>query len=557
MKHIFNTIVVLQIFIFSTYAQQPKWFKKAAKAQMTIITYDKGGNILRSGQGFFIDEQGTAVADYNLFKEAHAARVVTADGKEFPVSTINGASSLYDVLKFKVESKKKTPFLPLTTRKGTPKEKVYILPYPTHEKRLCMSDTLTEIQTFGEKYEYYTLTKKTADMFVSSPVMNEEGEVMALVQRNAGTATTSYAIDVRYVADMNITGLSAGNSDLSKIHIRKALPTDLSEVNTFLFMIAGRCDSAEYHAYLNNFVETYPDSSMTYTKRAEFYINHNNYELAEIDLDKAIELDGENAANYYTYGKLLYDINLKPDYQTYKDWDLNKSLQLIRKAHTLQAQPFYSLQEAKTLFALKEYEQAHDKFLSLTTTNMRSADLFLYAAECKSMAGADTLTILALQDSAVACYTKPYPAEAATALVRRANTLIQLGRHRNAVADLYEYERLISGHLPATFYYGRFLSEMKCRMYQQALEDIDRAIRLSPREALFHLQRAVLLYSVGETTEAISSAQKSVELAPDFAEAYRILGICQMENKDTEAGKNNLKKAAELGDETAKRLLEE
>jgi tetratricopeptide (TPR) repeat protein len=125
------------------------------------------------------------------------------------------------------------------------------------------------------------------------------------------------------------------------------------------------------------------------------------------------------------------------------------------------------------------------------------------------------------------------------------------------VADLYEYERLISGHLPATFYYGRFLSEMKCRMYQQALEDIDRAIRLSPREALFHLQRAVLLYSVGETTEAISSAQKSVELAPDFAEAYRILGICQMENKDTEVGKNNLKKAAELGDETAKRLLEE
>ena len=143
---------------------------------------------------------------------------------------------------------------------------------------------------------------------------------------------------------------------------------------------------------------------------------------------------------------------------------------------------------------------------------MRSADLFLYAAECKSMAGADTLTILALQDSAVACYTKPYPAEAATALVRRANTLIQLGRHRNAVADLYEYERLISGHLPATFYYGRFLSEMKCRMYQQALEDIDRAIRLSPNESLYHLQRAVLLYKVGEL-ESFFSVPRSRMLA--------------------------------------------
>ena len=60
-------------------------------------------------------------------------------------------------------------------------------------------------------------------------------------------------------------------------------------------------------------------------------------------MDKAIELDGENAANYYTYGKLLYDLNIKPDYQTYKDWDFNKSLQLIQKDHTIQPQTFYSL----------------------------------------------------------------------------------------------------------------------------------------------------------------------------------------------------------------------
>jgi len=188
---------------------------------------------------------------------------------------------------------------------------------------------------------------------------------------------------------------------------------------------------------------------------------------------------------------------------------------------------------------------------------MRSANLFLYAAQCKRMAGADTLQILALQDSAVACFSKPYLKDAAPALLERSNTLLALGRYRDAILDLNEYEHLMGDELTAYFYYRREQAEMQCRMFQQAVDDIDRAIRMEPKEPLYHAERAVVYYRIGEFAEALSSAKKSAELNPEFGDAYRLMGICQLKLNRREEGLAHLKKAAELGDESAQAILTE
>ena len=188
---------------------------------------------------------------------------------------------------------------------------------------------------------------------------------------------------------------------------------------------------------------------------------------------------------------------------------------------------------------------------------MRSAQIFLYAAQCKRMAKTDTLQILALQDSAVACFKKPYPKDAAPSLLERSNTLLELGRYREAIADLNEYEHLMSNELTAYFYYRREQAEMQCRMFQQAVDDIDRAIRMEPKEPLYHAERAVVYYRLGEFEEALKSAQKSAELNPKFGDAYRLAGICQLRLNQREKGLSNLKKAIELGDESAQAILAE
>lgn len=539
-------------------AQNPKWFKKAAKAQISIVTMNEKGDMLQSGSGFFIDKNGTALADYQLFKQASKAKVVSGEGKEYEVEAIVGVSSLYDLVKFRVKTDKDTPALTISDRMGVKHEHVYVLPYPTKENKMCVNDTLHDIQKFNEKYGYYTLGRPLDEKYLNSPVMDEEGEVLGMIQRKANaSATTSYAVSVAYGNTLCTNGMSSADNDLNAIHIRKALPADEADIRTFLFMTAARSDSATYNQYLNDYAEQFPKSSEPYTQRADFYMAHGNYAAAEEDMNAAMDVAEKKDEVYYAFSKLLYELNLKPGYTVYKDWDMNKSLSLAGEAYKQNPLPLYTLQEGNTLYALKDYEKAFEKYLSLTGTNMRSANLFLYAAQCKRMAGADTLQILALQDSAVACFSKPYLKDAAPALLERSNTLLALGRYRDAILDLNEYEHLMGDELTAYFYYRREQAEMQCRMFQQAVDDIDRAIRMEPKEPLYHAERAVAYYRIGEFAEALSSAKKSAELNPEFGDAYRLMGICQLKLNRREEGLAHLKKAAELGDESAQAILTE
>ena len=558
MKKIIFILTCLSTLGSHLVAQNPKWFKKAAKAQISIVTMNEKGDMLQSGSGFFIGKDGTALADYQLFKQASKAKVVSGEGKEYEVEAIIGASSLYDLVKFRVKTDKDTPALTISDRMGVKHEHVYVLPYPTKENKMCVNDTLHDIQKFNEKYGYYTLGRPLDEKYLNSPVMDEEGEVLGMIQRKAdASATTSYAVSVAYGNTLCTDGMSSADNDLNAIHIRKALPADEADIRTFLFMTASRSDSATYSQYLNDYILQFPKSSEAYTQRADFYMAHGNYAAAEEDMKSALEVTEKKDETYYAFSKLLYELNLKPGYQVYKDWNLNHSLTLAEEAYKANPLPLYILQEGNTLYALKEYEKACEKYLSLRETNMRSAQIFLYAAQCKRMAKTDTLQILALQDSAVACFKKPYPKDAAPSLLERSNTLLELGRYREAIADLNEYEHLMSNELTAYFYYRREQAEMQCRMFQQAVDDIDRAIRMEPKEPLYHAERAVVYYRLGEFEEALKSAQKSAELNPKFGDAYRLAGICQLRLNQREKGLSNLKKAIELGDESAQAILPE
>ena len=558
MKKIIFILTCLSTLGSHLVAQNPKWFKKAAKAQISIVTMNEKGDMLQSGSGFFIGKDGTALADYQLFKQASKAKVVSGEGKEYEVEAIIGASSLYDLVKFRVKTDKDTPALTISDRMGVKHEHVYVLPYPTKENKMCVNDTLHDIQKFNEKYGYYTLGRPLDEKYLNSPVMDEEGEVLGMIQRKAdASATTSYAVSVAYGNTLCTDGMSSADNDLNAIHIRKALPADEADIRTFLFMTASRSDSATYSQYLNDYILQSPKSSEAYTQRADFYMAHGNYAAAEEDMKSALEVTEKKDETYYAFSKLLYELNLKPGYQVYKDWNLNHSLTLAEEAYKANPLPLYILQEGNTLYALKEYEKACEKYLSLRETNMRSAQIFLYAAQCKRMAKTDTLQILALQDSAVACFKKPYPKDAAPSLLERSNTLLELGRYREAIADLNEYEHLMSNELTAYFYYRREQAEMQCRMFQQAVDDIDRAIRMEPKEPLYHAERAVVYYRLGEFEEALKSAQKSAELNPKFGDAYRLAGICQLRLNQREKGLSNLKKAIELGDESAQAILAE
>ena len=103
---------------------------------------------------------------------------------------------------------------------------------------------------------------------------------------------------------------------------------------------------------------------------------------------------------------------------------------------------------------------------------------------------------------------------------------MRCGLYREAAADYSDYENAIgSRNLNAYFYYLREQAELNGRMYQQALDDIDKAISLEADAPLYHLERAALMLRVGENEEALRSAQQAQKLSPDNADAYLLAGI--------------------------------
>lgn len=200
----------------------PKWANKARKAVFSVITYNKENQILNTGNGFYIDENGTAVSDYTLFKGAERAVVVTADGKELPVEYILGANDMYDVVKFKTAADKKTVALQPASRPGAVSETVYVLPYSTQKATSGTHGTISKIDTISHNSFYYTLNMKTGEKTVSCPVMNAEGEVVALVQKNSDKeSTSSYAIGIGYAKSLSISALSANDYTLNTMASRK------------------------------------------------------------------------------------------------------------------------------------------------------------------------------------------------------------------------------------------------------------------------------------------------------------------------------------------------
>ena len=58
MKRIFQTLLFIVLINQVIVAQPPKWLEKSKRAVFSIVTYGKDGQMLNSGNGFFVTENG-------------------------------------------------------------------------------------------------------------------------------------------------------------------------------------------------------------------------------------------------------------------------------------------------------------------------------------------------------------------------------------------------------------------------------------------------------------------------------------------------------------------
>ena len=563
MKKILILPLLLFFLIQGSMAQTPKWVEKAKRAVFSVVTYDKNDKMLNTGNGFFVSEDGLALSDYTLFKGAERAVVITSEGKQMPVSLILGANDMYDVIKFRVAiTEKKVPALIVAKTAPAVGADAWMLPYSTQKSIACVTGKVKEVSKVAGEYHYYTLGMQMKDKMVSCPVMNAEGQVFGIAQKTSGidTVTTCYAAGAAFAMAQKISALSLGDAALKKIGIRKGLPETEDQALVYLFMASSSLSGDDYEKLLDDFIRQFPANADGYLRRANYYAAKGKddqawYDKAVADFNQALKVAQKKDDVYYNIGKLMYAYQLSKPEKTYKDWTYDTALQNVRQAIAIDPLPIYIQMEGDILFAQQDYAGALAAYEKVNASNIASPATFFSAAKTKELAKGDPKEVVALMDSCIARCPQPITADFAPYLLERAQMNMNAGQPRNAMLDYDAYHTAVKGEVNDVFYYYREQAALKARQFQRALDDIVKAIEMNPTDLTYQAEHAVVNLRVGRYEEAIQILNNILKADPKYAEAYRLLGLCQIQLKKTDEACGNFKKAKELGDPNVDELI--
>ena len=552
--------------LFTLSIAQPKFLSKVQKGIISINTYDKQGNLLRQGTGFYIGTNGEAMASYNIFKNAYKATAIDANGNQLEVDYVLGADDTYSVVRFHVNVKGNAVLTAATTPQpiGT---QFYAVGYANKGTSPCDNAAVTDTAMIQGKYIYYGLAKNFDSKLIGSPVFNESGNVVGILHPTIGTK--SYVLDIRFRELLKIEAIPSRSAStaLGNIFIPKGLPDTQEEALVYLYFKAKNASNEEYMDMINRFVASYPQNAEGYLRRSTPLIDLMRFDEADNDLQKYLSLVEDKAAGNFNVASIIYDKLLLQPEPAYSKWTWDVALQYVDKAISLnETRPSgeeqktndykYKILKAQLLDGKKDFNSSLAIYEALHKERSNIPSLYYAISVAREGRGDSLSAVIEPLDSAIAMFGTPVPYEAADYIIRRGQIYANSEKYREAVQDYNQYCYLLNNKVSAVFYYERSQIEVNARMFQQALDDINKAIEMSPQVPLYHVEKAAIAIRVNLLDDCIQACQNAISLNPNIIDAYRILGYAQLQKGEKEHAKTNLQKAVDMGDEGAKKILE-
>lgn len=565
------TTFILALFLSATALAGPLSPKDAHKAMLNVFTYDKQGTLLGSGYGFFTSESGEAVASFQLFRGASSAEVVDWKGNRLSVLRILGASENYDLVRFTVQGKKISALTLGGAAELTAGNELTLVRYSTEKKGAPQATQVLTLDNY-DVYKYLSISAPNEAVNLTCPLLDATGQVVAISQRNVGKdAETACAIDARCIASLTTNMTSFMNSDLQAILIPKALPSTEQEAMTYIYMM-GYKDSLQAHTAFNDFVTAYPENVEGYVSRAAFLARQRQYEAADADYAQALaKAENENAnlrpdEVHVSLSRLIYQQWISGVQNLPEAWSMQRAYDEAALAQATHPSADYRMQQANCLFAMKKYQEAYDNFMAVCQdpaiqgdnwTARGRTELWYSAARSLELAGGDSLQVIALMDSVVAQLSQPYDETGARFLLERAYRLQSAGEYRRAINDYREYESTMGPRkMTDRFYYNREQLELECKMYQQALDDIQSAMAINPTDPTYPVEQAYILLRAGLYKETVQACDDMIRVVKDNPDYYKFRGIALGEMGKKREARESLLKAQSLGDPNIDALLE-
>ena len=534
-KYILTCILFLLPLILCA---QPSAVKKATDAVVTLTTFKSDGSLLATAQGVIVSQDGIVIAPWKPFAGSEQATVVDAKGVKHTVSAILGGNEIYDLAKFRIDGSIPA-FLTPSSQTGAVNVQVWIV--PNKKSNAPISASIQNVETFMERYAYYILDTQATDMYNGCPVTDANGKLLGILN---STSKTISATDARYAQDFQLTGLSQNDGTLRQTKIRKGLPNDEKQA-LLAMMFASEVKDANYAATVEDFIRMFPSAIDGYVSKAHLALAKGDSTQVAAIMTEALPKVGNKAECHFQYARLLMQMN-----------HIDQAQQEVDAAYQLSPEPLYQQLQAQLLFAKGDYQDAYDQFIALTHSPIRNGELFYQAMQAKEQLGGSDDELMTLLDSAIAVCDTPYTVVAAPYFLARALLYDKMEQYRKALPDFYTYEALMYGRLTSEFYFLRYQSEMKGRIYQAALNDMSHAVALEPKNPLYWAELGSLNLRLSIFDNAIIAAQRCLELDPNMSEAYLVLGAAKIQLNKKAEGIEHIKKAQALGNEQATVFLE-
>ena len=532
---------------------QPKAVKAAFPSVASVVTYNNG--LLKAdGTAMYVDGNGDVVESGKLFVGADSAVVIDNNGKARPVEYIVGIDNMFDCVKVRTARDKKIKYLVPSASEVYVGDELYMLAYGV--KKNVSADPF-KVLAIDSVYSlaYYTLDKPVRGNSLAQPLLNSNGEFVAFAQPSLSGDTVGYAVSSQLTSSLISSTRNYGKGYYPGMNIRTAMPNVQGEALSCLYMQAMMGDSTSWSNAINDYIASFPQSYEGYQSLAEFVaIYSRDMEKADKAWDKALSLTDNKAEVYFGKGKVINEIVQSGDTLSHAMLTFGNALELVDKAISINNSSMYISYKADMLYGIKNYEKAAECYESLTATDMRSPELFAKASQCYIVMQQYDKGVEML-DSAVACFSDDSKG-VAPYLLTRGVVKSSAKRYREAVQDMNRYEELVGGMLAAEFYYMREQAELNCKMYQQALNDIETAIDLTPGNVLYYFEKGMICYRVKFTDEGIRTMLKACELAPELADAHYLLGRLYIQQGNVPEARKSLEAAEKLGHSDARVQLD-
>ena len=279
----------------------PQIVKKIAPSTVIILTYDKDGEIIGQGSGFFISSDGNIITNRHVLADAHRAEVKTADGKVYPITRIVAENKDADIVRASVGVTPPVSTLSLSSSIPEVGGRIAVIGNPLGLEQTVSDGIVSAVREIPEFGKIYQITAPISPGSSGSPVVNMKGEVI-------GVAT------FQFVEGQNLN-FAIPSEHISRLKAEKGKSLEewaMENVEEWLTTAEGLYFSGLIFLWTDDYEEALPYFQNAVEKDpnyadAWFYIGYCNGELGrhteEIEAYKqAIRIKPDYAEAHYNLG---------------------------------------------------------------------------------------------------------------------------------------------------------------------------------------------------------------------------------------------------------------